>query len=154
MSADDPLSSGGVEPLIAVGRVAVMPAAVRWQYARGSGPGGQIVNKVNTKAEVWIAVNAIVGLTDRARDRLRQSAGKRLTALDQIHIASDEHRSQEGNRQAVIGRLRDLIVESMHEPKVRRKTKPSRGAKRRRLTEKRTRGEIKARRQGRGPQEG
>jgi ribosome-associated protein len=150
---DEPLSSG-VEPLIAVGHVAVLPAAVRWQYARGSGPGGQNVNKVNTKAEIWIAVNAIVGLTERARERLRASAGRRLTAEDLIHIASDEHRSQEGNRQAVIARLRDLIVEAMHEPKVRRKTKPSRAAKRRRVTDKRTRGEIKARRQGRGPQEG
>ena len=148
MSADLPVSSG-VEPLIAVGRVVVLPAAVRWQYARGSGPGGQNVNKVNTKAELWIALGSITGLTDRAADRLRQMAGKRLTADDHIHIASDEHRSQEGNRQAVIGRLRDLIVEAMHEPKVRRKSKPSRAAKRRRVEAKRNRGDVKARRQGR-----
>ncbi|HEV7299444.1 MAG TPA: alternative ribosome rescue aminoacyl-tRNA hydrolase ArfB [Tepidisphaeraceae bacterium] len=148
MSADLP-TSPGVEPLIAVGRVTVVPAAVRWQYARGSGPGGQNVNKVNTKAELWVAVSAITGLTERAAGRLRQIAGKRLTADDFVHIASDEHRSQEGNREAVVGRLRDLIVEAMHEPKVRKKTKPSRAAKRRRVEAKRNRGDVKARRQGR-----
>lgn len=141
--------SSGPEPLIAVGRVTVAPAVVRWQFARGSGPGGQNVNKVNTKAELWVAVGDIVGMTDRARDRLRQFAGKRLTAGDAVHLASDESRSQEGNRQAVIERLRELIVQSIHEPKVRRKTKPSYGSKQRRLTAKKIRGDVKAKRQGR-----
>ncbi len=89
--------------------------------ARGSGPGGQNVNKVNTKAELWVAVTDIVGMTDRARDRLRQFAGRRLTASDAVHLSSDESRSQEGNRQSVIERLRELIVQSIHEPKARRK---------------------------------
>jgi len=136
----------GVEPLIAVGRVTVVPDAVRWQYARGSGPGGQNVNKVNTKAELWVGVNDIAGLTERARERLRTSAGRRLTAEDAIHLSSDESRSQEGNRQAVIERLRELIVAAMHEPKVRRKTKPSYGSKQRRLSEKKRRGDVKAHR--------
>ena len=141
--------TSGPEPLIAVGRVTVAPAAVRWQFARGSGPGGQNVNKVNTKAELWVAVGDVVGLTDRARDRLRQFAGKRLTASDAVHLSSDESRSQEGNRQSVIERLRELIVQSIHEPKVRRKTKPSYGSKQRRLTAKRHRSDVKAKRQGR-----
>lgn len=121
-------------------------SAMRWQYARSSGPGGQNVNKVNTKAEVWIPLNAITGLTSRAIARLRSLAGKRLTSLDELHISSDTERTQEGNRAAVLQRLRDLLLEAIHEPKPRRKSKPSRAARQRRLDAKRRRSETKARR--------
>lgn len=129
-------------------RVTAPASAMRWQYARSSGPGGQNVNKVNTKAEVWIPVAAIAGLSERATGRLRALAGKRLTASGEIHIAADTERTQEGNRSQVLQRLRELLVEAMHEPKPRRKTKPSRGARQRRLDAKRHRSEIKAHRRG------
>ena len=123
-------------------------SAIRFQYARSSGPGGQNVNKVNTKAEVWVEVAAIAGLSDAARARLQQMAGRRLTAAGEIHIASDSERRQELNRDEVLQRLRELLLEAMHEPKKRRKTKPSRAAKRRRLEGKKHRGKIKAQRRG------
>ncbi|HEY2588404.1 MAG TPA: alternative ribosome rescue aminoacyl-tRNA hydrolase ArfB [Tepidisphaeraceae bacterium] len=129
-------------------RVAAPASAMRWQYARSSGPGGQNVNKVNTKAEVWIPVAAIAGLSERATGKLRSLAGKRLTGSDEIHIAADTERTQEGNRAAVMQRLRELLLAAMHEPKPRRKTKPSRGARQRRLDAKRRRSETKARRRG------
>ena len=121
-------------------------AAVRLQYARSSGPGGQNVNKVNTKAELWVTVAALVGLTDPARARLLSLAGSRLTAAGQIHIAADNRRSQEMNRGEAFDRLRDLIVQAMHEPKRRVKRKVSKGAKRRRLDAKKRRGEVKTNR--------
>jgi ribosome-associated protein len=123
-------------------------SAVRFQYARSSGPGGQNVNKVNTKAEVWVVAAAMVGLTDAARARLRQMAGRRWTAAGEIHIASDSERRQELNREEVLMRLRELLLQAMHEPRKRRKTKPSRASKRRRLEGKRHRSEIKAGRRG------
>jgi ribosome-associated protein len=129
-------------------RVTAPASAMRWQYARSSGPGGQNVNKVNTKAEVWIPIGAIAGLSERATGRLRSLAGKRVTSLDEIHIAADTERTQEGNRSAVMQRLRELLVEAMHEPKPRRKTKPSRRARQRRLDAKRRRSETKAQRRG------
>jgi ribosome-associated protein len=128
--------------------VGAPPGALRWQFARSSGPGGQNVNKVNTKAELWIAVTAISGLSDRAVGRLRTMAGRRLTISDEIHIAADTERTQESNRAAALERLRDLLVEAIHEPKPRRKTKPSRGAKQRRLDSKKRRSQIKAHRRG------
>jgi ribosome-associated protein len=121
---------------------------LRLQYARSSGPGGQNVNKVNTKAEIWIPVGALRGLRDTALTRLRTAAGSRLTKNDEIHLVSESERSQEGNRQDVMDRLRELIVQAKVEPKRRRKTKPSAGAKRRRLESKKHRGEIKAQRRG------
>ncbi len=135
--------AGGVE--VAPG-VTAPDAAVRLQYARSSGPGGQNVNKVNTKAELWVTVAALAGLTDAARARLSALAGSRLTAAGQVHIAADNRRSQEMNRAEAFDRLRDLIVQAMHEPKRRVKRKVSKGAKRRRLDAKKRRGDVKANR--------
>jgi len=117
---------------------------MRFQYARSGGPGGQNVNKLNTKAELWVPVDAIAGLSERAVQRLKQMAGKRLTAAGEIHITSETERSQEGNRQAVLDRFRALLAAAAHEPKRRRKTKPSRAARQRRLESKRRRSEIKS----------
>jgi ribosome-associated protein len=123
-------------------------ASLRVQYARSGGPGGQNVNKLNSKAEIWLAVSAIQGLSERAKDRLRKLAGSKLTLGDEIHLSADTSRSQEMNREEVMDRLRAMIVEAKHEPKVRRKTKPSRAARQRRLDAKRKRGEVKANRRG------
>ena len=138
------------DAVVIVPGVRLAESAMRFRYARSSGPGGQNVNKVNTKAEVWVPLDALYGLTPRAADRLRQMAGKRLTAAGELHIASDTHRTQEANREAVLQRLRDLLRQAVHEPKARRKTKPSRAAKRRRVESKRHRGAIKANRRGGG----
>ncbi|MDB5324749.1 MAG: aminoacyl-tRNA hydrolase, partial [Phycisphaerales bacterium] len=125
--------------LIEVGRVRVPVAAVRVQYSRSSGPGGQHVNKTSTRCELWLAVSAIVGMTEAAQARLREAAASKLTQADEIHIAADESRSQEGNRSMALDRLRELIVRAIVEPKRRRKTKPSYGSKMRRLEGKKRR---------------
>jgi ribosome-associated protein len=130
--------------------VRVAESAMRFQYARSSGPGGQNVNKVNTKAELWVPLGAITGLSPAAMQRLRRLAGRRLTSAGEIHIAAHVERSQERNREAVLDRLRHLLTEAQREPKVRRKTKPSRAAKRRRLESKKRRSSIKSGRQA-GP---
>jgi len=103
---------------------------------------------VSTKAELWVAVSDIVGLSERAVARLRASAGQRLTRLDELHVASDEHRSQQMNKQEAMDRVRAMLLAAMHEPKKRRKTKPSRGAMQRRLNAKKIRGATKAMRRG------
>ena len=121
---------------------------LRFQYARSSGPGGQNVNKLNTKAEVWVPLSAIRGLHPEAIARLVALAGKRITRENELHVAADTARTQESNRAAVMERVRELIVQAMHRPKKRRVTKPSAGAKRRRLESKRQRSEKKAHRRG------
>jgi ribosome-associated protein len=129
--------------------VRVAESAVRFQFARSGGPGGQNVNKLNTKAELWVPVSALHGLTERALGRLRTMAGRKLTTNDDLHLTAETERSQESNRAAVLDRLRELIVQAKHEPKPRKKTKPSYGAKQRRLKSKKHRSEIKAGRRGR-----
>ena|SRR5688572_168028 len=140
-------ATGGIE--LAPG-VRTAETSLRFQTARGGGPGGQNVNKLNTKVELWVPVGALQGITAAAATRLRAAAGRRLTQADEIHLTSEASRSQEGNRATVMERLREMLIAAMHEPKRRRKTKPSRAAKLRRLESKRKRGETKARRRGAG----
>jgi ribosome-associated protein len=128
--------------------VHVAASAVRFQFARSGGPGGQNVNKLNTKAELWVPLAALSGLSVRAAARLRTLAGRRLTSNDELHLTAETERTQEGNRSAVLDRLRHLLLEALHEPKPRRKTKPTRGSKKRRLESKRRRSEVKSRRRG------
>jgi ribosome-associated protein len=137
---------GGIE--LAPG-VRIAAGDMRIQFSRSGGPGGQNVNKLNTRAELWIPVDAITGLRLGAIERLKAALGSRLTARGEIHLVSESERGQEGNRAAVMERLRELIVRAKVEPKTRRKTKPSRAAKRKRLEGKKRRGEIKSMRRSR-----
>ncbi len=124
--------------------------ALRIQFTRSSGPGGQNVNKLNTRSELWISVDDIVGMTPGGINRLKRLAGKRLTKEGRIHLVAQTERSQERNRAAVMDRLRQMVETAIVEPKPRRATKPSRAAKRRRLDSKRRRGEIKSNRSDKG----
>ena len=124
-------------------RVSVAEADVRWQFSRSSGPGGQNVNKLNTAAELWVRIDDLHGLPGGAAYRLRQQAGQALTAGDELHVRDESSRSQSANKDAALDKLRELVARALVVPKVRKKTKPSRGSKRRRLEAKKKRGETK-----------
>lgn len=138
----DRADQGGVE--VAPG-VRVPADAIEVQAVRSSGPGGQNVNKRATKVQLRIGVDAIPIARD-ARARLRRLAKSSLTAEGDLLIASDEARSQLGNRRVCMQRLRELIVRAKVKPKKRIPTKPSRGAVERRIKAKKERSEKKRRR--------
>lgn len=127
--------------------VTVAPADIQVTFACSSGPGGQAVNKLNTKAELRVRLDAIAGLNDAAIARLRRLAGQRLTQEDEILIHADTNRSQRRNRDEAMERLRELVLRAATPPKRRKKTRPSRSAVERRLQAKRERSEKKQRRQ-------
>jgi ribosome-associated protein len=124
-------------------RVYAPAGAVRIQFARSSGPGGQNVNKLNTKAELWVHIDTLDGLSATARARLRSAGGRRVTNEGELHLVSESHRGQEANRLEVLDRLREMIVRAKVEPKVRKKVKISRAAKAKRLDSKKRRSEVK-----------
>ncbi|HMN96266.1 MAG TPA: alternative ribosome rescue aminoacyl-tRNA hydrolase ArfB [Phycisphaerales bacterium] len=106
---------------------------LRWAFSRSSGPGGQNVNKVNTRAELRVDPQAIGGLDPGAAGRLRQLARARLVADGSMSFVADETRSQLDNRAACIERLRALVAQAIVVPRRRRKTRPSRGSVERRI---------------------
>jgi ribosome-associated protein len=142
MNAHSPVPSEADSDLVPGVRLA--PDGLRFTFSRASGPGGQNVNKLSTRAELRVSVGDLIGLDLAAADRLRQFAGKRLTRDDEIAITAGTHRSQLDNKAECVARLRDLVIKAMVRPKTRRKTKPSRGAKERRLQSKRLMSEKKA----------
>lgn len=128
--------------------------ALVYSASRSSGPGGQNVNKVNSRAELRLALEAIP-IPPAARARLARLAGRRLTADGVLLIVTDDHRSQKQNKSEALLRLRDLIVRALVKPKPRIATKPTKGSARRRIEAKKQRAEIKKTRRARprGPGE-
>jgi ribosome-associated protein len=116
--------------------VTVANAALTFTTARSSGPGGQNVNKTESKVEVRLPISAIIGLSWKAQERLVMLAGSRLTAEGDLVLSCDETRSQRQNRDLVIERLGELVRDAQAVPKPRKRTKPSRGSVERRLRDK------------------
>ena len=110
---------------------------------RASGPGGQNVNKVasavHMRFDIWAS-----SLPGAIKGRLSKLADQRITADGVIVIKANEHRTLASNTRAAKARLKDLIKQAAHRPKRRIPTRPSLGAKRRRLDSKKQRGQIKS----------
>jgi ribosome-associated protein len=116
-------------------------------YARSSGPGGQNVNKVNSKVVLYWSVGQSPSVPDAVKQRFLARFAHRLTVDGILVLGSDKFRDQKRNVDDCLEKLAEMLAEVVHPPKPRKKTKPSRGAKERRLTGKRQQAEKKQRRQ-------
>lgn len=118
-----------------------------WSFARSGGPGGQNVNKVASKALLRWNLAASPILPPDVKNRLATQQKRFVTLDGELIITSQLTRDQERNRQDCLDKLRAMIVQALAVPKARKKTKPSRGSKRRRLEAKKQRSAKKQQRQ-------
>jgi ribosome-associated protein len=136
--------------LIITPDIVIPDEELEWKFIRSSGPGGQNVNKVSSAAQLRFLLPLNASLPVTVRNRLRRLAGQKLIDDGSILFKSMSERSQEGNRRAALERLEALIRAALAEPKIRKKTRPTKGSKERRIESKKRRGATKLERGGRG----
>ena len=131
-----------------VGHLAIDDDELIERFVRASGPGGQNVNKLATAVGLRFGGAGSPSLTEPVRERLLARRDRRMTLEGVLVLSAQRFRTQDRNRQDARERLAHFIEGGLHAPKPRVATKPSRGAKERRLGEKRGRATIKQGRSG------
>jgi ribosome-associated protein len=131
------------DDIVVTESVRVPGRAVTVRAVRASGPGGQNVNKVATKIDLRVDLEAIEGLSGPARARLRTLATHRLDAEGRLAVTSQATRNQARNLEAARGKVVDLVRAALVRPRPRVATRPSAASGERRLAAKKRRGTIK-----------
>jgi ribosome-associated protein len=117
-------------------RIAIPLDEFRWEFSRSGGPGGQNVNKVNSKVLLRWNPSASPSLPPPVRDRLLQALANRLTRDGDLLVSSQLTRDQARNLADCLGKVRVLVQAAAEPPKVRRPSRPTLAAKIRRVESK------------------
>jgi ribosome-associated protein len=123
--------------------LAIPDEEVSFVTSRSGGPGGQNVNKLETKVTVRFDVASSPSLAEEQRAKILERLATRITRAGVLQVTSQKHRTQGDNREAALERFAELLREALHEETPRKPTRTPRAAKRRRIESKRRQGERK-----------
>jgi ribosome-associated protein len=137
-----------MQDIVVTPRLTIPGSELALAFARSGGPGGQNVNKVASKVELRWNPTTSAALGDDDRTWLLSRLAKRLTSDGTLIVTSTATRDQIKNRTDAMSKLTLIVRAALERPKARKPTKPSKGAKRRRVEAKRHRSEIKRNRRG------
>ncbi len=132
-----------MEPLRINARLCLPADELQVSFSRSSGPGGQNVNKVETQVELRFCIERSNTLGEIRKQRLRKSLTSRISSSGDLIVVANSHRERGRNIEEARKRLATLIRGGLQIQKPRKPTKPTRASKRRRLTDKRRRGDLK-----------
>ncbi len=124
-------------------RVSIPNKELTFTYGTSTGPGGQHVNRVSTKATLLFDVDASQTLSKMQKQRIHNRHATRINKLGVLRVSSSKYRSQRANKEAAKSRFLELLQEALKPTRTRRKTKVPRSSKLKRLDSKKKRGEIK-----------
>lgn len=125
-------------------RSRIEPGEIRFTASRSGGPGGQNVNKVNTRVELRFNVSGSHTLTDSEKETILKALGNRITTEGDLIIISQSERSQLQNRKKAESTFFRLVSRALTPRAVRKPTKPTNASRIKRVDEKKKRGAIKA----------
>jgi ribosome-associated protein len=124
-------------------KLSIPLSELKFTASRSSGPGGQNVNKVNTRMTLWFDVANSPSLTDHQKELIRNRLPTRINKEGVLRVVSQKHRTQASNSEEAIERFTLLLRESLQEALPRKETKIPKSAKERRLDKKKHRSLIK-----------
>jgi ribosome-associated protein len=123
--------------------LAIPDEEVSFTTSRSGGPGGQNVNKLETRVTVRFDVAGSPSLSEEQRQRILERLATRITRAGFLQVTSQKHRTQLENREAAVARFAELMAGALREETPRKPTRVSKAAKRRRLDEKRRQSQRK-----------
>ena len=123
--------------------LAIPEEELAFATSRSGGPGGQNVNKLETRVTLRFDLAGSPSLSDEQKARLRERLATRITRSGVLHVSAQKHRTQASNREAALQRFAELLREGLREEAPRKKTRMPAAARRRRLDEKKRLGEKK-----------
>jgi ribosome-associated protein len=115
---------------------------LKFTASRSSGPGGQNVNKVNTRVTLWFDVVNSLSLSDHQKELIGNRLPTRINKVGVLRVVSQKHRTQAANREEAVERFASLLRESLEEALSRKDTKVPKTVKERRLDNKKHRSRI------------